>query len=1094
VKRTISLLLTLLVCASWACLAAPEDDALHLGGLRLEALQNDDGGWDWPLDDGNPASPSPTNTVGPIAMGLAQAYWNGSEAVFAAALVDAGGLLLSKTNNFSPSDGYMATMLDSIFGGSTYRDHVNSNFYGPLAAGTYDKNGSGTLYDTAGYVNLIRTARSGSIANLAAWDIGMGLVGAAACGGDTASWIDGAKAEIDELDSSGYYDVIGLAGAVFGLAYVGEDFDPTAGEHAAASSIGDLGDILAGYQIPGGTGGFTWNANYLAPGNSDETVQETAYAMLALNELDRLGYLDVITDAADWLVDFQAGTGGWTNYNGGSENNEVTGEALWGVHWVYIEDIWVDDSGADNVFGYGSLPLASVQLGVSLVQGHGGTVHIGDGTYNEQIIIGSDLILDGNGAGTIVVAPAVPGQFVLAESSAIWEPVIFAYGGTDDGAGNISGTEISQIDISNLVVDGNDRTPTQRSAGILLRNVSGTISGTVVQNMNVNGKETFGIIVYGDSDVTIDGNTVTDFSRGGIGVMSGTATISNNVVAGPGLGVPVTWAPNGIQIGYGATGTISGNEVSGCGWPGSAWSGTAVMVVDTSNVSVENNYVHDNETGIGITDFPEAAYGSTWAGTVSDIVVEGNTLDNNEWALDICNEAIGITVHYNVFSNSVYDAIDVWSYHYYWPTYGIPFPSDVEIHYNSITGSGGSGLWVMDGIGAPVDATLNWWGDGDGPSGEGTGAGDSVSTNVIFSPWLGIDPDADPGTVGVQLVSPLVFVVDDIGPAPSNGYLDAAIAAANSVLGTDTIEVRHGSYDTDEPITDGVNVVSEVGSATHTLLNASTVIQVPGVLLGRLRQGFTINGSVAVGAGVDASTIHINWNDIYGVLINDGFNTLDGTFNYWGEDGPNTVGDIAIFPILPETSDTIIGYMDAHGLSALDAIDYSLLLDLYLSGREALIGVELQNTFGFSYAEAAELLDTYGAAAVDRALMLSAGDYETFLIQLVGYGVGETAGGGGGAAEAIESYLAGDMVPLSLQLVHPVTGEIVDDALVSYSICRMLENGTPEILAFGVMTFDGDLASYTFELDTAGWEPGVYDVFLGSDDGRSIQYQIEIGG
>ena len=32
-------------------------------------------------------------------------------------LTAAGGLLLSKTNNFSPSDGYLAAKLDEIFGG-----------------------------------------------------------------------------------------------------------------------------------------------------------------------------------------------------------------------------------------------------------------------------------------------------------------------------------------------------------------------------------------------------------------------------------------------------------------------------------------------------------------------------------------------------------------------------------------------------------------------------------------------------------------------------------------------------------------------------------------------------------------------------------------------------------------------------------------------------------------------------------------------------------------------------------------------------------------------------------------------------------------
>ena len=35
----------------------------------------------------------------------------------------------------------------------------------------------------------------------------------------------------------------------------------------------------------------------------------------------------------------------------------------------------------------------------------------------------------------------------------------------------------------------------------------------------------------------------------------------------------------------------------------------------------------------------------------------------------------------------------------------------------------------------PLDATFNWFGDPLGPSGEGTGAGDAVSTGVFFDPW-----------------------------------------------------------------------------------------------------------------------------------------------------------------------------------------------------------------------------------------------------------------------------------------------------------------------------------------------------------------------
>jgi hypothetical protein len=225
--------------------------------------------------------------------------------------------------------------LDDILGGNIYTTHVMTYFYGPLAAGTYDRNSVNTDYDTAEYVNLIRTSRSGSQANLAAWDIGMGLVGAATVGADTSAWIAGVKAEIDQLNSSAYYDVIGLAGAIYGLAYIGEDYNPLAGSHELAESLADLGVILADYQLA--TGGFTWNSGYQGEGEYNETVQETAYAVLALNGLDRTMYLGNIQAAADYLESVQLGTGGWEGYVGDpyGENNELTGEALWAIHTAY---------------------------------------------------------------------------------------------------------------------------------------------------------------------------------------------------------------------------------------------------------------------------------------------------------------------------------------------------------------------------------------------------------------------------------------------------------------------------------------------------------------------------------------------------------------------------------------------------------------------------------------------------------------------------------------------------------------------------------------------------------------------------------------
>jgi hypothetical protein len=340
-RKTFSILIALVAAVSFGLVitlpvmaTTPLErlNALGEGADRLAGTQNYDGGWDWPLDDYDPYTGSAPNTIGPIAMGLAQAYLYTEDVDHYAVLEEAGAFLLTKDNNFSPPDGYLAAQLDTVFGVTTYRDHVKENFYDKLAAGTYDRNGAGALYDTTGYVDWIRTARANQgVPNLAAWDIGMGLVGASSIGASTSEWIAGVKAEINELDGNEYYDIIGLAGAVYGLAFVGEDFDPTSGEHAAAENLSDLTDILAGYQIEGG--GFTWNSNYISINEGNETIQETSYAILALNEIDSTAYLNSIRGAVDYLMNVQLSSGGWENYVGSrsGENNELTAEALWAI-------------------------------------------------------------------------------------------------------------------------------------------------------------------------------------------------------------------------------------------------------------------------------------------------------------------------------------------------------------------------------------------------------------------------------------------------------------------------------------------------------------------------------------------------------------------------------------------------------------------------------------------------------------------------------------------------------------------------------------------------------------------------------------------
>ena len=395
----------------------------------------------------------------------------------------------------------------------------------------------------------------------------------------------------------------------------------------------------------------------------------------------------------------------------------------------------IETIAGDHFYVYDTMEIQRAVDGVSA----DGIVDVDAGTYQEQVVIAKNLELLGTGTPKILSVDS-PRGYKVAESSKTFEPIVFMYGGTLGGDTVTGGDQIS-VTFDGFDVDGNDRSTASgvRPTAVLARNTLGTLSGNTIHNMHVGSNETFGILVYGASDLQITDNSVTEYARGGIAISGDngaapdpTASVRNNNVFGPANDHSVIWAPNGIQVGYGATGIVEGNTVTGNGWPGSAWSGTGILIVDTSSVEVRGNTVQENEQAIGVVDFPEAIYGPAWSGVVSYISILDNTVNNNSWGLAIANEATGIDVMGNSFSNIEGDAVDVYTYS---GAESTP-PRSVTVSGNSIELAGGDGLWVGSAVTEEVTAVRNWWGDVSGPSGDGPGSGQTVSGNAAFCPWL----------------------------------------------------------------------------------------------------------------------------------------------------------------------------------------------------------------------------------------------------------------------------------------------------------------------------------------------------------------------
>lgn len=252
----------------------------------------------------------------------------------------------------------------------------------------------------------------------------------------------------------------------------------------------------------------------------------------------------------------------------------------------------------------------SIQDGVDAADpGDEVCVEADGGPYEEQVVVDKDLTLRGVD-DPVLRAPSDPDDFTIPESGPTWEPILFAFGGSESG-GAVSGTETIEVRVEGFTVDGRGRRPdARRSVGIFYRNVEGAVADNTVEEMGTGGRETFGILAYGDSDVEIRDNRVSGYERGGIGANgdggahpSPSAEIVGNELTGSGDGSREAWAPNGIQVGFGATGSIVGNDVEKSRWAAredDAWAASCILVFESDDIRVRDNEVSNCDVGIGV--------------------------------------------------------------------------------------------------------------------------------------------------------------------------------------------------------------------------------------------------------------------------------------------------------------------------------------------------------------------------------------------------------------------------------------------------------------------------------------------------------------
>jgi hypothetical protein len=295
----------------------------------------------------------------------------------------------------------------------------------------------------------------------------------------------------------------------------------------------------------------------------------------------------------------------------------------------------------------------------------GATIRVCPGTYPEQVTINKNLTLIGIASGTSDAAVVtVPGGLLVTN-------------GVTDIFGFPTAAQIfvhdATVTISHLTVDGANDGMTDCSIdpiGIYYQNASGTITGNAVRNVllptGLQGcQDGLAINVesnIGTSAVTISNNSVRNYDKNGItasghysSVGAPNVKVTGNTIIG--MGATTVTAQNGIQISYGATGTVASNYVvddiytnppscSPC------YGASGILIYASDGVTVSTNTVESTQYGIVPASDPTH-------GTANNTIVTSNHIGGTQLydAIDLCSD--GNMAKSNVIYGSSQDGIHV---------------------------------------------------------------------------------------------------------------------------------------------------------------------------------------------------------------------------------------------------------------------------------------------------------------------------------------------------------------------------------------------------------------------------------------------------
>lgn len=300
-------------------------------------------------------------------------------------------------------------------------------------------------------------------------------------------------------------------------------------------------------------------------------------------------------------------------------------------------------------------------------------------------------------------------------------------------------------DLVNTVVSGNQIDAETGLAGVFLTAENGELHDTTVAENTISGSidsVAFGVTAPGGvvHDLTVTNNELTDAGVGAAVVVEdqpeyiGEVEITENRIERAENGVGLITAHDVPSV------LVAGNDIDVDEF------GIAVETPFDSDdpphahIDAVDNVIRNATTGVGVGGERASAYvvdSEIVDGGDGVLAVEGAFLEVKNST--VADNAVGLNATAGAF---------------------------IDANRNSIVGNAQFGaLSQDDGF---IEAPGNWWGDADGPSGEGPGAGDAVSENVIFEPWLDAELTPD------DLVQFSGTVTDANGEPAAGDQLDIA--------------------------------------------------------------------------------------------------------------------------------------------------------------------------------------------------------------------------------------------------------------------------------------------------------------------------------